>query len=82
MRLGLSKSTEAKHYRIQVEPGEPKDKSPMSLKLHSLTGYYANDYIQPVVRLGGPILHVISDESRIEDTFCVSIIFLSQSMNK
>jgi hypothetical protein len=68
-------SLKYKHYRVEVDPGEAKDSSPLSLKLHSITGYYANDYVKPVVRLGGSILHILSDESRIEDTFCVSMIF-------
>lgn len=69
------KSLTYKHYRVEVDPGEPKDRSPLSLRLHSITGYYANDYVRPVVRLDGPILHILSDESRIDDTFCVSMIF-------
>jgi len=46
------------------------------MKLHSMTGWYSNDYIKPVIKEGGNLLSIISDESKFKDYYSVSLIIM------
>lgn len=62
------------HIRYVNKDDKTNDQSPLSLKLHYITGFYLNDYIKPVIKEGGDIINIISDESVFKDHICVSLI--------
>src|SRR6266516_3248890 len=46
------------------------------MKLNSITGWHSNDYVKPVIKEGGDLLTIISDESKFKDHYSVSLIIL------
>lgn len=71
-----------KYYRLVNQDDKTKDLSPLSTKLHSITGWYSNDYIKPVIKEGGDLLSIISDESKFKDHYSVSLIIMPFLENK
>jgi len=71
-----------KYYRGYINSEEKKDNSPLSLKLYSITGYYSNDYIKPVIKEGGDRVDIISDESCLNGHLSVSLIILPTEKQK
>lgn len=65
-----------KYYRIVNKDEKSKDISPLSVKLHSNTGWYSNDYIKPVIKEGGHLFNIISDESIFKNHYSVSLIMM------
>lgn len=65
-----------KYYRITNDDDKYKDKSPLSIKLSNITGYYVNDYIKPVIQVGGDIVSIIADESIFKGHFSSGLIIL------
>lgn len=65
-----------KYYRLVNQDDKTKDLSPLSMKLHSITGEYSNDYIKPVIKEGGNLLSIILDESKFKDHYSVSLIIM------
>ncbi|MGY0375260.1 hypothetical protein [Clostridium sp. JNZ J1-5] len=63
-----------KYYRLKNNDDLVNDLSLLSLSLQKVTGYYANDYINPVKKSGGNLITIISDESEFKNHFCVSLI--------
>ena len=63
------KDIKYKYYRLVNQDNKTHDASPLSMKLHSITGWYSNDYIKPVIREGGNLLSIISDESTFKDHY-------------
>jgi hypothetical protein len=53
-------------------------KSELSKQLHSLTGYYAEDYNRPVRLLSNNIFDIISDESFFKGHYCVSLVIMQR----
>jgi hypothetical protein len=64
-----------KYYRL-IKMDDPKDQSPLSLELHKITGYYVSDYIKPVIKGGGQLYTILSDESEFKKHYCVSLLIL------
>lgn len=52
------------------------DLSQMSIALYSVTGFYSNDYIKPVINNKGNLLKIISDESEFKNHYCSSLIIM------
>jgi len=73
---------EYKYYRITYEDGSLRDSSPLSINLHSITGFYASDYVKPVVTERGHIFQVVSDESCFKDHYCVCLIVFEHQHKK
>jgi hypothetical protein len=71
-----------KYYKITNDDNKYKDESPLSIKLKNITGYYANDYIKPVIKEGGDILILIADESIFKGHFSSGLIILPYLENK
>lgn len=65
-----------KYYRVVNQDDKIKDTSPLSMKLHSITGWHSNDYIKPVINAEGDLLTIISDESKFRDHYSVSLIIM------
>lgn len=65
-----------RYFRIQNTTESSIDRSILSQKLFSITGFYADDYERPVLREGGPIFNIISDDSFFDNHFCVGSIIL------
>lgn len=65
-----------KYYKLQNNDDLINDTSELSLCLHSVTGFYANDYIKSVRKHGGNLFTIISDESEFKNNFCVSLVIL------
>jgi hypothetical protein len=65
-----------KYYRVVNEDDKSKNLSPLSLKLHSITGWYSNDYIKPVIKENGNLINMISDESKFKNHYSVSLIVM------
>jgi hypothetical protein len=64
-----------KYYKL-TKVDDPKDQSPLSLELFKRTGYYASDYIKPVIKGGGQLYTILSDESEFKKHLCVSLLIL------
>jgi len=64
-----------KYYRL-TKIDDPKDLSLLSLELYKITGFYANDYIKPVIKEGGQLYTILSDESEFKKHFCVSLLII------
>jgi hypothetical protein len=71
-----------KYYRVVNKDDKSKDLSPLSKKLHSITGWYSNDYIKPVIKEGGDLFSIISDESKFKNHYSVSLIMMPFLENK
>lgn len=71
-----------KYYRVVNKDDKTKDLSPLSVKLHSITGLYSNDYIKPVIKEGGNLISIISDESIFKNHYSVSLIMMPFLENK
>lgn len=69
-----------KYYKITNDDDKYKDKSPLSLELKRLTGFYANDYIKPVINKSGDIVTIITDESEFKGHFSSSLIILPNNI--
>ncbi len=65
-----------KYYRLLNNDDKYIDKSPLSLELKQLTGFYANEYIKPVIKKGGEIVTIIADESGFKGHFSSGLIIL------
>ncbi len=65
-----------KYYKLQNNDDLIYDNSELSLALHSVTGFYSNDYINPVKKPEGELITIISDESEFKNNFCVSLVIL------
>jgi len=65
-----------KYYRIVNEDDKSKDISHLSMKLHSVTHWYSNDYIKPVIKEGGNLFNIISDESNFKNHYSVSLVMM------
>lgn len=70
--------TSYKYYMLKNTTTEPNENKELSAELNSLTGWNANDYIQPVLKKGGDIINIIVDESRSKDKnhYCVGFVAL------
>jgi hypothetical protein len=67
-----------KYIRLFGDPQRKRDDSPLSRKLHSITGYYADDYLPKVTVEGGDLLTIIADESEFKGHVGVGIVLLPQ----
>jgi hypothetical protein len=65
-----------KYYRVVNMDDKSNDLSPLSVSLHSVTNWYANDYIKPVIKPGGNLINIISDESIFKNHYSVSLIIM------
>jgi hypothetical protein len=65
-----------KYYRVYIDTKESHDISEASVKLHAVTGCYADEYI-PKVNSFGNVFTVISDESAFKGHSCVSLIVMA-----
>lgn len=77
----FSSSDEKKFYKMLINFGETHDLSPLSQKLHSITGCYANEYIPPVTELG-PVFHILVDESEFKTHACVGAVMMTPDQYK
>jgi hypothetical protein len=71
----LRESPNYKYYRVHIDTGETPDLSSESVKLHAITGCYANEYILPATSIG-PIFTMMSDESTFKTHACVSVVMM------
>jgi hypothetical protein len=58
------------------------DRSALSKKIKSFTGFYADEYIKPVIKEQGRILNLIVDESKFRNNYCVSAIIIPYLTDK
>ena len=71
----LAEHQDKKYYRLIFATSTNHDLSDLSLQLHGITGFYANEYFQPVKRIGR-IFNVISDESVFKGHYGVSAVVI------
>jgi hypothetical protein len=64
-----------KYYKL-TKIDDPKDLSQLSLELHKITGFYACDYLPPVIKGNGQLFTIISDGCEFKKHFCVSLLIL------
>jgi len=69
-----------KYYRVYIGKGGSHDLSDLSVRLQSMTGYYADDYIPPATTIKN-IYNIISDESTFKGHSGVSCVLLPYSEN-
>ena len=65
-----------KYYRIINKDSTSKGGSPLAEKLHSITGFYPDDYIHPVTQEGGDIVNIVVDESEFKNHFSIALVIL------
>lgn len=65
-----------KYYRVKNNDDKHEDKTPLSSKLKSITGYHCNDYIKPVIKEAGEICTIIADESEFKGHFSSGLVIL------
>jgi hypothetical protein len=61
-------------YRAISNDDKTIDSSPLSLELKDITGFYANQYINPVRSKDGEIIKIISDESIFKNHYGVALV--------
>ncbi len=64
-----------KYYRVYIDNETPHDLSETSVKLHEITGCYADEYITPVTSLSN-IFTIISDEFAFKGHYCVGLVIM------
>jgi hypothetical protein len=65
-----------KYYRVVNKDFLAKNDSKLAGKLHSLTGFYPDDYLQPVTQEGGEVVNIVIDESQFRDHYSIALIIL------
>jgi len=63
-----------KYYRITFNNEKINGNSELAIKLRSITKYSPNYYNKPVIKEGGNIVEIISDEAEFKEHYCVSLI--------
>ncbi len=72
-------------YRAINNDDKTIDSSPLSLELKNITGFYANQYINPVRSRDGELIQIISDESIFKNHYGVALIampFIDRKLSK
>lgn len=65
-----------KYYRVLNQDNPSKGGSHLDEKLHSITGFYCDDYIHQVTQEGGEIVNIVVDESEFKDHYSVGLVIL------
>lgn len=73
--LGPESWPTQKYYRVHVNTGHVHDLSPISLKLHSITECFSDEYILPARSIQN-IFKVLTDESAFKGHYGVSVVLM------